>query len=104
MSIDHGEFNLPFKLRSKTLFGETRAQFDRRTAMEEKRKREAETKQWADDLAACRKIIDTLSDERLTELGAKYGLTIKQTRAKLHSIAWTRPTIALRGLSKERIA
>lgn len=99
--LDHGELNLPLKQRSKILFGETRAQFDRRTKMEAKRKREAEAKQWADDLTACRKIIDQLSDERLTAIGAKYGLTIKQTRAKLHSIAWTRPTIALKGLSKE---
>lgn len=102
--MDHGILNTPISKRSQTLFGETRAQFDRRTAMEAKRKREAEAKQWADDLAACRKIIDSLSDDRLTQLGAKYCLTIKQTRAKLHSIAWTRPTIALQGLSKERTA
>ncbi|MDE2471435.1 MAG: hypothetical protein KGL35_22590 [Bradyrhizobium sp.] len=40
MSIDHGILNTPLSRRSQTLFGETRAQFDRRTAMEAKRTRE----------------------------------------------------------------
>lgn len=75
--------------------------YKRDKAREAKRKRQADAKQWADDLAECRKIIDTLSDDRLTQLGAKHGMTIRQTCARLHSIAWSQPTILLKALSKE---
>ena len=96
-TLDHGVLNLPLKQRSQTLFGETRAQFDRRVAAEEKAARR-ERKALLNEAKA---LVSRVSDERMAELGKPHGMTVKQVRKQWLSMADMQPQNVIRVMRKE---
>jgi hypothetical protein len=91
--LDHGVLNTPLKKRGDTLFGETRAQFEKRVAAEEKASR-------VERLQArerAKRAVANLSDERVLAFAAKLGVkTLAQARKKLNSEAHWNPSAILR--------
>ena len=99
MSIDHGILNTPLSRRSQTLFGETRAQFDKRVAAEHR----AIAKRRRDNVKQAREAIATLSDDQVRALIPMLCVsTLVQARKKLRSHAAWEPTNLLRVLGDRK--
>lgn len=91
--LDHGVLNLPLKQRDKTLFGETRDQFEKRVAAEEKAAR-VEHRQIRE---RAKGIVANLSDERVLAFAPRLGVkTLVQARKKINSEAHWNPGAILR--------
>ena len=99
MSLDHGLLNLPLSKR-----GDIDKQIDRYKA-EQFQIREsgikAARKAHRALVAEARELIDSVSDERMAELGKPHGLTVKQCRKEWRSIASTQPKLVARAMRKE---
>lgn len=97
MSLDHGILNTPLSKRGNTLFGETRAQFDRRIEAEHR----AIAKRRQESVKQAREAIASLSDEQVTAMLPRLGVrTLTQARKKLKSYAAWDPTNLLRILGE----
>lgn len=97
MSMDHGILNTPLSKRSKTLFGETRAQFDKRIAAEHR----AIAKSRRENIEKARLAIAALSDEQVLAIIPKLGVrTLMQARKKLKSHASWEPVNLTRMLER----
>ena len=98
MNFDHGMLNIPFAKRSQTLFGETRAQFDKRMAAEHR----AIAKRRHDSVKQARAAVAALSDDQVRALIPMLGVTtLVQARKKLKSHASWEPTNLLRVLGEQ---
>ncbi|MEN6538899.1 MAG: hypothetical protein ABFC67_04740 [Mizugakiibacter sp.] len=99
MSLDHGILNLPIAKRGgiDTLFGVNRRQHEAQQRAAQK----AAAKKLREAVREAKCLLEGVSEERLAELGAPIGLTARQCRKKLASIAHVRPHLAIRALSKE---
>lgn len=91
--LDHGVLNLPLNQRDKTLFGETRAQFDER--MEAWERAVKKSRQEARERAKA--VVASLSDERVLAFAPRLGVkTLAQARKKLNIEAHWNPAAILR--------
>ena len=97
MTLDHGLLNTPLSKRGNTLFGETRAQFDRRVKAEAKATHAAHIAL----LAEAKGLIEMFSDERMAELGKPHGLTARKCRKVWHNIALLTPKTVIACMRKE---
>jgi len=97
MSLDHGVLNTPLAKRSQTLFGETRAQFDKRMAAEAKAKKAEHIALYAEASG----LVEMVSDERMAELGKPHGMNARKTRKVWHDLAKRAPTTVIATLRKE---
>lgn len=96
--MDHGILNVPLSKR-----GNIDAEIDRYKAAEARTRRAASRQSHADRVAA-RAALNAASDERLSGLAGKLGLTIKQTRARLRSECISSPRLVLGFLAPEAAA
>lgn len=95
--LDHGVLNTPLKKRGDTLFGETRAQFEKRVAAEERAAR-VENRQASERAKA---VVANLSDDRVQAFADKLGVkTLAQARKKLNSEAHWNPNAILRAFGE----
>ena len=97
MSLDHGILNLPLSKRGNTLFGETRAQFDRRVKADAKAARATHIRLRAEAVG----LIEMVSDARMAELGKPHGMTARKTRKVWHGIARNAPETVIQCMRKE---
>lgn len=97
MSFDHGILNTPLSKRSQTLFGETRAQFDKRVAAERKAKRAEHVAL----MAEAKGLLEMVSDVRMAELGKPHGMNARKTRKVWHDIARQTPKTVIQVMRKE---
>ena len=97
MTLDHGVLNTPLSKRGNTLFGETRAQFDRRVKADAKAARAAHIRLRAEAVG----LIEMVSNERMAELGKRHGMTARKTRKVWHDIATRTPKTVIQAMRKE---
>lgn len=97
MSIDHGILNTPLSKRGNTLFGETRAQFDKRIKAEAKAKRA----QHVALMSEAKGLLEMVSAERMAELGKPHGMNARKTRKVWHDIARQTPKTVIQVMRKE---
>ena len=95
--LDHGVLNTPLKKRGDTLFGETRAQFEKRVAAWKRAKRQ-ERKALITEAKA---LIAQVPDDRMAELGKPYRMTVKQVRKEFASMASANPAMVAQAMRKE---
>lgn len=97
MSLDHGVLNTPLAKRSQTLFGETRAQFDKRMAAEANARKAAYIALYAEASG----LLEMVSDARMAELGKPHGMNARKTRKVWHGMAKQAPATVIAALRKE---
>lgn len=100
--IDHGELNTPLAKRYGK--GGINVALDRHNAAVAKRAaahNRAIRKAHADLFAQAREIIVGMSQARLTELGARHGITANAARKALLDGARVAPELALRAMATE---
>ena len=97
LRLDHGVLNTPLAKRSKTLFGETRAQLDARVVAEAKAKKSAYIALYAEASG----LLEMVSDERMEALGKPHGMNARKTRKVWHGIAKRAPATVIAALRKE---
>lgn len=97
MSLDHGVLNTPLSKRVQTLFGETRAQFDKRMAAEAKARKAAYVALHSEAAG----LIEMVSDERMGELGKPHGMNARKTRKVWQDMARRAPATVIAALRKE---
>lgn len=99
MALDHGILNTPLSKR-----GITDAEIDRNLAAQNAAA-EALYRGARDRFRTrVREALATLAlipDSRIANMGAKHGLTVKQTRERLADIARTRPEMAIAAFSRD---
>lgn len=97
--FDHGVLNVPLAKR-----GDIDLQIDRYLAEKEAldtAQHKAFRKHFRESVATAKSMVESLTTERLAELGKPHGLTAKKTKAQLLSIAAMRPETAIAALSRE---